>query len=1156
MKRFRILSLALPAALLLLPSCMKEDVARLPEETPAGKITLSGEISQVYQTRASDAGFADGDAVGIYIVDYDGAAAGTLLDEGNHADNVKHTFDEGTYKWVPAYDIYWTDAKTNIDVYGYYPYANPESVGAYPFTLQKDQSTAAEGGKLGGYEASDFLWGKAENVAPTDKVIRLAFTHRMASARVTLAEGTGFAEGEWAAAEKQVLLLNTTRTASIDLATGAVTATGEAAATGTIPYKHGDDFRAIIVPQTVAAGTALVSITVAGTPYLFKKDAAFSYAPGKQHNFTITVNKRAASGGYEFVLTSESITAWENDNVSHDATAREYVVINVPVAGTLDSCITAAGKDLTLLKNLKVTGEINDQDFFVMREQMTLLSAVNLKEVVIKASPGGWLPNGNYYSESADDVIPEHAFGEKTSLISLVLPDKLTAIGSQAFYKCTSLSGSLIIPEGVEEIGDNAFSDCKSLTGTLSLPSTLKRIGRNAFESCNFVSELTLPESLEKIDNSAFGQCENLYGTLRLPEGLKEIGTWSFYHCSGLTGSLVIPQSITKIPEHCFLSAGFNGTLTLHDGITEIGQGAFSGCHFRGELRLPKELQVINSGAFRSNSFSGRLVLPENIQVIGSEAFAFNPRLTGMLEIPDKVTSIGQNAFYDCSNIEGVTFPKDLENIQSQAFANCFGIGRIICKGTMPAYVMSGAFDGVPKDNFTLEVPESSVSQYQTAVGWSDFKRISAYRNLVCRPAFASAINTAVTRDLILTAESDWSVESQPDWVTLDKTSGNGKTDLKLTFAEMPQGSANREGEIVFKLTAQDYRTRCKVTQYNYEYAEDQMVALQTATKGNGVNLVFLGDGYSAKEISEGLYMQDMNEAVGHFFAVEPYKSYRDYFTVYTGIAVSPESGIGGVNTIIYNRFNTSAKGGVVLGSRYDESDYSKVFEYAAKAPTVSESNINETLVVMIANTGDYAGMTYMYDDGTAIAYCPKSTDDYPYDFRGIVQHEAGGHGFGKLGDEYIHVNAFIDNCYDPSHGHVEEFNLAKANGWYDNLSLSGMMNEVPWSHLIFHEKYSSVVDIFEGGYFHTRGVFRSEQNSCMNNNIPYYSAISREAMVKRIKKIAGETYSFEDFVAHDVLDAGAVSAGTRSSLPQIYYRGAVNHHEPVFMGKRPKLNL
>lgn len=84
-------------------------------------INLSGEISQVYQTRANDSGFADKDKIGIYIVDYDGSTAGALKSNGNRGDNVRFTFDEASWKWTPDHDIYWKDKQTHIDVYGTTP---------------------------------------------------------------------------------------------------------------------------------------------------------------------------------------------------------------------------------------------------------------------------------------------------------------------------------------------------------------------------------------------------------------------------------------------------------------------------------------------------------------------------------------------------------------------------------------------------------------------------------------------------------------------------------------------------------------------------------------------------------------------------------------------------------------------------------------------------------------------------------------------------------------------------------------------------------------------------------------------------------------------------------------------------------------------------
>ena len=1111
-------------------------------------IVLSGEIEQVAVTRVNDNGFCDGDEMGVYIVDYQGTTPGTLQNSGNRGNNVKHTFDEAAYKWNSAYDVYWKDEHTHIDIYGYYPFSSPEDVNAYPFEVQKDQSTAATSSEMGGYEASDFLWGKAADVAPTEKVIRLPMRHRMSSPRITLAEGEGFAEGEWAGLEKQVLVRNTRRSAVINLADGSVTATGDIPQTGTIPYVKDDVFRAIVVPQTVPAGTILFTITVNGVVYDFKKEEAFTYISGKMHNFTIQVNKKETTGEFTFTLIGESITAWENDDVSHDATMKEYIVIN-STAGHLKDSITAAKKDYRKLQNLKITGEINAQDFYFMRDSMDILNSLNLKEVIIRGGEqtltGGSV--GNYSHNNYE--MPYEAMRYKTSLLNLVLPDKLTKIGIAAFADCQNLTGSLIIPEGVTSIEAGAFYNCKSLTGTLSLPNTVTSIGDGwdlwwyggTFGYCGFTCELILPTNLEYIGTTCFAECTNLYGSLHLPDKLKSIEPGAFHNCRNLTGSLTIPQEVTAIPETAFASCGFDGTLTLHDGIVTIGEAAFQDTHFKGELTLPKDLVVLSNNVFCGCDFSGKLKLPQGLRTIGSNVFGSyssgsNWRLMGTLEIPEGVLSIGQGAFYNCWGLEGIILPESLESIQNEAFYQCYGIGSIVCKGAIPPHVQAGAFDGVAKDNFTLEVPESAIQQYQAAVGWSDFKRIAAHRELVCRPSIANAINTECTRTLVVDAEGDWMVESLPDWCSLSQNEGSKKTEVTLTIHQMSSGSATRTGEIVFKLKDQDYRHTCTVSQYDYTYAEDEVITLQTATQGNrgGINLVFLGDGYDAKDISEGKYMKDMQDQVENFFGIEPYKTYRNYFNVYTAIAVSPETGIGTINTIRYAKFETTYTGGVGL-----RCDYDAVFDYAQKVPTVTKDNLKESLIIMVPNSTDYGGICQMWEDGSAIAFCPLSTYGYPLDTRGVIQHEAGGHGFGKLGDEYIYHNAFIDFCQCTCCGHVYEFNIAKSLGWYENLSLTGKMHEVPWSQLIFDEKYSDFVDIFEGGYMHSRGVFRSEQNSCMNNDIPYYSTISRMAIVKRIKQYAGETFTYEDFKAKDVVSSDALTRST----DDLRYSGSSVHN-------------
>ena len=195
-----------------------------------------------------------------------------------------------------------------------------------------------------------------------------------------------------------------------------------------------------------------------------------------------------------------------------------------------------------------------------------------------------------------------------------------------------------------------------------------------------------------------------------------------------------------------------------------------------------------------------------------------------------------------------------------------------------------------------------------------------------------------------------------------------------------------------------------------------------------------------------------------------------------------------------------------------------------------------------------------MWGDGSAVAIVPMSTEPAPYDFRGVIHHEAGGHGFGKLADEYIYHNAFISSCTCQCCNHEYQLNMMKSYGFFDNVSLTGSMQAVPWSHMIYDPQYSNTVDVYEGAYFHTRGVYRSEPTSCMNNNIPYFSAISREAIVKRIKKYAGEEYSFEEFKANDkeVLPSVATKGGYLWSEDHSSVSSPFDRRPPKFMGAKP----
>lgn len=1144
----RQISLIAAAGLAFAWSCSLDEPAFGPE-TPGAepyKVQISGDIDQQPATKVTTDGFCTGDEVGVYIVNYDGETPGKLKLEKNQADNVRFKYD-GAGSWVSDYDVFYKDNDTKVDFYGYYPYAESlssssaaqtTSIEAFAFEVERDQSKAAEDGKLSPYEASDFLWAKTEKVTPTSSKVMMRFRHKMSSARVRFSMGTGWAdEAEFAAVSKEVLVTNTVRKTTIDLSTGDVTPVGEAPLTGIIPMNDNGEFRAIVAPQTVEAGKNVLVITIGGgAPKYFtgKKDEATEYVSGKITTFELVVDKVAETGEYEVKLSGINITAWEADNVSHGDDAREYVVIHNAIAGRLeDTVVKRLEMDPTAIKNLKLTGSINADDYTFMRDKMTSLQRLNLKEVES-------LIDGVY-------AIPREAFYNKKTLIKCFFPDKLERIEDGAF-SYTSLTGTILLPEGLKYI--DGFNGTKITN--ISFPSTLEEIGGDAFGSCtSLMGTMSFPESLRKIGVQAF-MASAISGNLILPNDIESIGKGAFEQCRNLSGSLSIPKLITEIAERTFEQCGFNGILNLPDGLVAIGNSAFSYSKFKGELHIPESVTTIGQAAFNGTSFSGTLTFPQNLVSLGNVAFQACPRLSGIVTIPSNIVAVPSMLFYGCSGIEGVILHKEVEVIESMAFQNCTGIATIVCEAKNPPTISADSFNGVAKDNFTVEVPEASVTQYRNASNWSEFKRFSAHREFSISRDLLRTLNAENSKTYVLRAPAgeNWSVESKPDWVEVSPASGTGKTDVTVTVTTLAKGSGKRIGEVVFILEGKDYRSRMTVEQYDYQYGDGDVVTLQKASKGNGVNIVLLCDCFDAKDVSDGKYLQAMQNAYSYFFDIEPYLTYKDYFNVYGVFGVSPDSGMGTVNTIRESRF----------GSQYTlnegvSPDSETTFSAACLAPI--DNNVAESLVIMVENSADYSGVTYMWGDGSAIAVVPMSTDPAPYDFRGLVHHEAGGHGFGKLADEYIYTNAFIQAC-SCLYEHVDAVQKMKAYGFYDNISLSGSMNDVPWSHLIYDPQYLNTVDVYEGAFFHSRGVFRSEPTSCMHNNIPYYNAISREAMVKRIMKYAGEEYSFENFKANDKesLPKSATKAAEQEENRFELFGGnsasGYNQMPPKFMGDKP----
>ena len=555
----RVKFLLLAGCAAMLASCTNDpfDEGHVPV-SGAPQIHISGSIAQTYTTRVDDGGFCDGDQIGLYGVNYTdkNATQGILLDSGNQVDNARYTSNEELATWESSSAVYYKDAETNIDLYAYYPYAHPESVNNYLFEVERDQSGETE---IDGFAQSDFLWGKVENVAPSDSKIKLRFAHKLASVNVVLAEGTGFAAGEFAALSKSVKVANTTRKAIIDLSTGAVTATGEVEREGIAMKATESGFRAVVVPQTISAGTYLFYITIDGINYRYKYSKGdITYQQALQTNFTIYINKKRASGNYELTLGGFEITDWTADIDTYGGEARQYYVVHCDEAGTLEAKIAEAKKNPAKIKNLKVSGKICAVDFYFMRDKMSILQAINLKEaeIVDAWSAHIKLEGASDYTDVFFEGVAPDDYNERRAIISEAYPNcsianSLTTqlpaheLPDRAFQNRITLV-HFAFPEMVTKIGGSAFAGAL-LSGALIIPNDVVEIGGSAFIGTN-ISSLKLPHGIKVLGERAFCGCKSLSGTLSLPESLESIGGHCFNGCSMLSGSLTLPHKLTSIP--------------------------------------------------------------------------------------------------------------------------------------------------------------------------------------------------------------------------------------------------------------------------------------------------------------------------------------------------------------------------------------------------------------------------------------------------------------------------------------------------------------------------------------------------------------------------------------------------------------------------------
>ncbi len=259
-------------------------------------------------------------------------------------------------------------------------------------------------------------------------------------------------------------------------------------------------------------------------------------------------------------------------------------------------------------------------------------------------------------------TIGDWAFSYCSDLTSVTIGDSVTTIGYEAFCYCTGLT-SVTIPDSVTTIGDGAFSYCSDLT-SVTIGDRVTTIGRNAFCYCTGLTSVTIGDSVTTIGDYAFYYCYSLTSVI-IPDSVTTIGYEAFVGCTGLTGIWVDPGNATYSADDC-------GVL-FNKGKTELIQ--YPGGR-QGSYTIPNGVTTIGYEAFYECTDLTSVTIPDSVTTIGEHAFCYCTGLTSVT-IGDSVTTIGYYAFYRCDRLTSVTIPGSVTTIGDWAFSNCTGLTSV-----------------------------------------------------------------------------------------------------------------------------------------------------------------------------------------------------------------------------------------------------------------------------------------------------------------------------------------------------------------------------------------------------------------------------------------------------------------------------------------------
>jgi len=403
--------------------------------------------------------------------------------------------------------------------------------------------------------------------------------------------------------------------------------------------------------------------------------------------------------------------------------------VDLTTAGSLSTVLNAS--ELSTVTDLTVTGLIDQRDFVTMRDNMPVLSVLNLTNTSVVA-----------YGTYPANTIPDAAFTTmsgttgKNTLTSVNLPSTVTTVGIGSFGHCYNLT-SVIIPNSVTTISLASFV-ATGLT-TINIPTSVTSIGQNAFLSCTSLTSVIIPSSVTSIGSQAFAYCDvltsvkvysntpidlsssaNVFSNSNLANCILYVlpASKSLYSAanqwSAFSAILDLPEYVTITNTAGNLSTALtanqlksaisltvSGTIDARDFLTirdkmplltalNIGLAsvvAYTGTEGTDKSATSTGIYLANTipiDAFYSKTSLLSVTLPTTITKIDDYAFNFCIGISS-LTIPASVTTFGIRAFNLCSGLTSINIPSSVTLLNDALFCGCTKLSSITIPSSITA---------------------------------------------------------------------------------------------------------------------------------------------------------------------------------------------------------------------------------------------------------------------------------------------------------------------------------------------------------------------------------------------------------------------------------------------------------------------------------------